>query len=230
MKTILSHILAIVALLVSLAGCSRDEENIISRGDMAEIYAEMLLLDQWLNENQQLRHQADTSLVYEPIFARYGYTTEDYRASVAYYMNDPERYSRILRETVEILDEKLIEARELKAIEDRLKAIKPYKIDRNKVFYFRVEDGTAEYGDTVSVAVDSFIPIYTIRFHEIADSLFDGLNVIGNPDSIVVKDTLTGKEAVKVHEKPAVEDSAVVKGSDYLKMYSTMSLDTLKRK
>lgn len=230
MKTILSHIFAIVALLLSLVGCSRENGNIISRGEMAEIYAEMLVLDQWINENPHLRHQADTSLVYEPIFARYGYTTEDYRASVAYYMKDPERYSRILRETAEILEEQLVELREQKVIEDRLKARVPYEIDREKVFYFRVLDGTAEYGDTVSVAVDSFIPIYTIRFHEIADSLYDGLNVIGDPDSLMVKGILTKTDTIKVKEAPSVKDTVVAKGHEYMKMYSTMSLDTLKRK
>lgn len=230
MKTILSHILAMIALLIFLAGCSREEENVIPKDELAEIYAEMLLLDQWINENSNLRRQADTSLVYEPIFARYGYTTEDYRASVEYYMNDPERYSRILRETTEILDEMLIEARELKAIEDILKAIKPYRIDRNKVFYFRMLDGTAVYGDTVSVAVDSFAPVYSINFHEISDSLFDGLNVICDLDSLFVKDTLISADTVKTQEKALSEDSVVVNRQDYMKMYSTMSLDTLKRK
>ena len=89
MKIRVVHIIAACAVLLSLIGCSCDSARIISRGDMAEIYAEMLMADQWVAEHSKTRKQADTSLVYEPIFQKYGYDTEDYRASVAHYMKDP---------------------------------------------------------------------------------------------------------------------------------------------
>ena len=127
---------------------------------MSQIYAEMLVVDQWLLENSKYRTQADTSLVYEPIFQKYGYTTEDYRASLEYYMNDPERYSRILRETVEILGEQIDELKELKAIEDRLKAIVPYKMDPARLYFGRSEDRLWNYGDSISVAMDTVFPVF----------------------------------------------------------------------
>ena len=79
----------------------------IDEGDMAKIYAEMLITDQWINTVPSLRVVADTSLVYEPILKKYGYTSADYRTSVEYYLNDPDDFADIMRETIKILDKKL---------------------------------------------------------------------------------------------------------------------------
>ena len=55
-----------------MASCG-NREHIISRGDMARIYADMYLMDQWIMEHSENRRAADTSLVYNPIFEKYGY-------------------------------------------------------------------------------------------------------------------------------------------------------------
>jgi hypothetical protein len=74
---------------------------------MAQIYAEMLLTDQWINSTPGMRMIADTSLVYEPILKKYGHTSVDYRRSVEYYLNDPDTYADIMKKTVKILDGQL---------------------------------------------------------------------------------------------------------------------------
>ena len=223
-------------MLFSLAGCSFNRTKVIPRGEMAEIYAEMLMADQWIIENSRTRTQADTSLVYEPIFQRYGYDTEDYRASVAHYMKDPERYSRILRETAEILDARILELKELKRIEDRRKSIVPYKIDRFRLYYVRSVEGLWEHGDSVSVEVDSLVPVLEMHLHETSDTLYEGLEMIIKTDSLSVKDTLlqvkdsilkVEDEILKTDEiksKDEVEKKAV------LKVLSEINLDSLKRK
>ena len=236
MKIRVVHIIAACAVLFSLVGCSFNRTKVIPRGEMAEIYAEMLMADQWISENSRTRTQADTSLVYEPIFQRYGYDTEDYRASVAHYMKDPERYSRILRETAEILDARILELKELKRIEDRRKSIVPYKIDRFRLYYVRSVEGLWEHGDSVSVEVDSLVPVLEMHLHETSDTLYEGLGMIIKTDSLSVKDTLlqvkdsilkVEDEILKTDEiksKDEVEKKAV------LKVLSEINLDSLKRK
>lgn len=60
-------------------------------------------------DNAGKRQLPDTTLYYEPVFNKYGYTTDDYLHSVDYYISDPERFSRILDKSVKILEEKQAE-------------------------------------------------------------------------------------------------------------------------
>lgn len=90
-----AHIVAAAVLVTLLCSC---RERIIPRATMVDIYSEMFLADQWLSDHYQERTKADTSLFYDPIFARYGYTFEDYDRSVKYYLKDPERFSKIFRD------------------------------------------------------------------------------------------------------------------------------------
>ena len=112
------------------------ENNLIPRNKLAMIYAEMLMTDQWITDNPDIRSLADTSLIYEPILEKYGYNSEDYRYSVNVYLDDPERFSRIFRTTSEILDERHSELKKQKNILDaerrmaerrELYAVKPVK-------------------------------------------------------------------------------------------------------
>ena len=130
MKTCLRNICLITSFLLLFA-CSR-EAKVIPRGKMAQIYAEMLVTDQWINSTPSVKRMADTSLVYEPILEKYGYSSADYRKSVETYMDDPERYSRILRTSAEILDKRIKELQQLKI--DLYKSV--FKITTD----FKVED------------------------------------------------------------------------------------------
>ena len=85
-------------MLLSLVSCSGDDGKVIPRSKLAEIYAEMFVTDQWLMDTPGVRRLADTSLVYEPILRKYGYTSEDYRVSVDRYMDDPELLKRKSRD------------------------------------------------------------------------------------------------------------------------------------
>lgn len=63
---------------------------------MQKIYREMMLADQWINDNPDQWKKADTTWFYEPIFKKYGYNSDDYRRSVDHYLNDPERYVNMI--------------------------------------------------------------------------------------------------------------------------------------
>lgn len=97
--------LALSVAFVSLHGCR--DKGIIEEEDMAQIYAEMLMTDQWINNNTGVRKLADTSRVYEPILKKYGHSSETYRKSVEYYLQDPDTYAEIMKETIKILDARL---------------------------------------------------------------------------------------------------------------------------
>jgi hypothetical protein len=123
---VLRHIFPVILTVMLLVSCGGRDGKVIPRGEFAEIYAQMLLMDQWISQTPGARHIADTSLVYEPILNEHGYTSSDYRKSVDVYMDDPERFSRILRETVGIFDGMLKELEVKKAEQTRLEEIRKH--------------------------------------------------------------------------------------------------------
>ena len=95
MRTV-RHILLFLAGALALAGCR--DSHLIPRSEMADIYYDLFLTDQVVRESSDLRSRADTTLVYEAVFNRYGYDTDDFQYSVRYYLRDPERFAKILHE------------------------------------------------------------------------------------------------------------------------------------
>ncbi len=180
-------VLAAVFITAAAVSCNKDEAEVIPRAQMAEIYAEMLIIDQWISSTPGARTVADTSLVYEPILKKYGYTSEDYRKSIDSYMDDPERFAKILERTGRILDAKLVELREKKAIEDS-KANLP-KLEMNFRFeeHFPVwsEAVAIRYGDSLDVYMDSA----SLKFR---------FTVIERVDSLAAADSLQALDSLKV--------------------------------
>lgn len=113
-----------VSVLIFLTSCQGDKARVIPREDLSRIYAEMMLTDQWILETPNVRLIADTSLVYAPILEKYGYDAADYRKSVDHYMDDPERFSKILKVTGSILDARLAELELKKEEIERQKKIR----------------------------------------------------------------------------------------------------------
>ena len=97
-------ILAVVLLGIVPTFFMHRNGQVIPRNKMARIYAEMLLTDQWINDNWVQNRSADTSFVYRPILRRYGYDEKDWRKSVSKYIKDPDRYSRILKKSAAMLE------------------------------------------------------------------------------------------------------------------------------
>lgn len=189
--------LVVLALAVglSLASCGK-KERVIPKEKMAEIYAEMYVLDQWLDDNRSLRREADTSLVYAPVLDKYGYTYDDYLNSVDVYMKDPTRYSRILRRTSEILGSRLTELKvEKKAQEDALKESRRLDSLRNLI-HLNVDSlmnsmvRTAP-SDSLVTVLDS-LGFVDFRFVQTSDTTYDGPAMVIRRDTLaVVADSLT---------------------------------------
>ena len=83
--------IALALLLVAACGPRK-----IPREEMEQIMAEMLVQDQQIKQDKNLKKQADTSLVYEGIFEAYGYDTDDFLYSLEYYLENPARMEKIM--------------------------------------------------------------------------------------------------------------------------------------
>ena len=189
MRRSLGHILvfALSAILLTVS-CQKDEAEVIPRDTLSKIYSEMLLTDQWIITTPSVRMIADTSLVYEPILEKYGYDSDDYRKSVDFYMDDPERFSRILRETGVILNKRLDRLQKEKAEIDRMKMLKARMerfrpdISFEEMFPYLGDEPYVHYYDSVSFEPDS-THMYRLVMHETSDTVYDGIRM-------VIKDTV----------------------------------------
>lgn len=134
MNSKLGHYLISAAIaLLFLSSCSSGP-RVIPRKTMAKIYAEMFVTDEWIRDNSyRLGRLADTSLVYEPLLEEFGYDSDDYLLSVEEYLNDPERFSRILRDTEAQLNKRLAA---LKLEKSRLEALAKLQRKRDSIREF----------------------------------------------------------------------------------------------
>ena len=98
----------LTALLVFVS-CGR--ARVIPRKTFSEVFARMLLADQQVryDADPNMSLIADTTLFYEPILEEYGYTKADYVKSVGKYMEDPEKFADIFKESKKILDDHIFE-------------------------------------------------------------------------------------------------------------------------
>lgn len=207
MRRVLRHIPALIILVMIISvSCRKQDAEVIPRAKLSRIYAEMLMTDQWVMSAKGVRLIADTSLVYEPILEKYGYTTEDYVKTVDVYMNDPERFAKVLRTTVDILDERLVQlrkekhAQEVKAAKERewKKMADLLKSDFDPAEYFPYLNGEPyiHYYDSVSFEPDSALWVYRLISIERADTIYDRIRMIVKTDTLSVCDSMPTKDTV----------------------------------
>lgn len=169
-------------ILMCFGSCRR--ARVISKKDFAAIYAEMFIADQWIKDNPSSRAKADTTLVYDRIFKKYGYTFEDYDASVNYYLYDPSRYSKILDASAAILEAKLKELRlkdeeieRYKRIHQVLTPYKPVdfwprpKLDSNFLYDRRLDSLVLDSLRKAGLLADSLLRDSLVRDSLLRDSL-----------------------------------------------------------
>lgn len=213
MKPRLSYISFLFVLAVGLfASCSKDEAEIIPRGKLAKIYEEMLMTDQWIIKTPGVRMIADTSLVYEPILEKYGYTKEDYLATVDHYMNDPERFSRILRSTAnhlehryKVLTRRKAEHEAAKAAAEAIKALDYIIPEKEMIYLFK--EPFVHYYDSLTVSLDTLKAIYQFTDTPTSDTTYKGVRMIIKES---VKDTLDSLD-IKPDTLSVKEDSILVR-------------------
>lgn len=201
------------------SSCKKEEDKVIPRSKMAKIYAEMLLVDQWIQMEPDVRRGADTTLVYEPILEKYGYDSEIYRRSIYKYLDDPERFARIFRTTIEIYDKRLKELGRLKDIYDdnllREQARAQYRveIDVDDHFPYMYSEPYMHYYDSLDVQIDSATWEYRFSNVERSDTVYEGLKMIILIDSTAVYDSLAMADSLAVADSLSVADSLAVADS-----------------
>ena len=190
----LGHIIALaVSALVLFTSCGKNKEQVIPRDELAEIYAEMLMTDQWIINTPNVRMIADTSLVYAPILGKYGYDKADYRKSLDHYMNDPERFAKILENTVEILDDRLkdLEVRkaELERLEKLRKIAEKYRVDIkwDEMYPLPVPGTKIKPADSLVFELDTTWT-YRLTHAERKDTVYNGPEMV-----LPVVDTVTAE-------------------------------------
>ena len=195
MKRFLAYVVVLALSVPLLSGCGRP--RIIPGDRMAKIYAEMFIADQWLHDHPSARRVADTTFFYEPIFNKYGYSFKDYAASVDKYINDPDKFAKIIRNTASIIEKRAKEVNELRDIENRILTAnaaifgyqnKDFTTDSSRWRISHVLWGT----DTLALG-DSICPLDSLALR---DSLAfrDSLAVLDSTaraDSLVLRDTVS---------------------------------------
>ena len=222
----MKRLLHIVLVLAVAAACRGP--RVIPKDTLTDIYTEMFLADRMVLDLNIPRPQMDTMLLYEAIFEKYGYDTDDYMYSLRYYLRDPERFAKVFEGVAKRLEgeiaalDKLIE---LQNLEDALaqrtfpkvdSILAPFSKQSLYAGQARMERDTARYAALyrlVAVQEDTLMmPVDSVEARARRDSL--GVS----KDSLKVeksaKDAKTGKEKKTEKEKPIPGRPSILKSAE----------------
>ncbi|HNZ46851.1 MAG TPA: DUF4296 domain-containing protein [Bacteroidales bacterium] len=90
--------------MLLLPACNQGTKR-IPANDLEQVLREMFLTDVILERSETLKILADSTLVYPPILDKYGYTTEQFMATMNYYSTRPTRFKSMLSRLRKSLDE-----------------------------------------------------------------------------------------------------------------------------
>ena len=181
------HIVLLLA-VVAVAACRGP--RVIPRAKMVDIYCDMFMADQQVREDDMSRTAMDSLLVYEAVFEKYGYDTDDYMHSLRHYLKDPERFAKVFEEAAARLEgqakslEPIIQhqdwvAQRMGAKRPRIDSIlAPFSKDSTYVGLARVVRDSSRYSawfrlvgiqkDTLMAPVDSLeTPADTVKVEEV---------------------------------------------------------------
>ena len=166
------HIVLVLLLAVACRG-----PRVIPKDTMADIYTDMFLADQMVRDADIPRAQMDTMLLYEAVFEKYGYDTEDYLYSLRYYLKDPERFGKVFENVAKRLEGEVEALKKIVELRNRIASkrdadyplvdslLAPFSKESVFVGLARVERDTSRYPawfrlaavheDTLMVSVDS---------------------------------------------------------------------------
>ena len=166
------HIVLVLLLAVACRG-----PRVIPKDTMTDIYTDMFLADQMVRDADIPRAQMDTMLLYEAVFEKYGYDTEDYLYSLRYYLKDPERFGKVFENVAKRLEGEVEALKKIVELRNRIASkrdadyplvdslLSPFSKESVFLGLARVERDTSRYPawfrlaavheDTLMVSVDS---------------------------------------------------------------------------
>ena len=166
------HIVLVLLVAVACRG-----PRVIPKDTLTDIYTDMFLADQMVRDADIPRAQMDTMLLYEAVFEKYGYDTEDYLYSMRYYLKDPERFGKVFENVAKRLEGEVDALKKIVELRNRIASkrdadyplvdslLSPFSKESVFVGLARVERDTSRYPawfrlaavheDTLMVSVDS---------------------------------------------------------------------------
>ena len=166
------HIVLVLLVAVACRG-----PRVIPKDTMTDIYTDMFLADQMVRDADIPRAQMDTMLLYEAVFEKYGYDTEDYLYSLRFYLKDPERFGKVFENVAKRLEGEVEALKKIVELRNRIASkrdadyplvdslLAPFSKESVFVGLARVERDTSRYPawfrlvavheDTLMVSVDS---------------------------------------------------------------------------
>lgn len=209
-------IVLVAAAVLLLPSCRRGGK-IIPRGKMAKIYAEMFIADNRINNDRQARRVADTANVYAPIFKKYGYTVEDYRASMAHYIKDPDRYARILRNTAASLEAEIKALKKEKEMLEEMERLRAgiAVFDPERIYWLTgLENPDLFTEDSLRFYVDSTGGELYFDVRVWMDTAFFGPEMrIAEPDSLLQCDSVAVCDSVAAADSLAGRSDSAKAGT-----------------
>ena len=106
-------ILQILMLVFALAAISCTGRKILSKDKVANIMYEMYVVDQYAKTYSDVNLAADSILIYQHIFEKYGCTLEDYQRSIRHYLTDEKAFVAILEKATQTARTNASEANKL---------------------------------------------------------------------------------------------------------------------
>ena len=171
----MKRILHIVLVLLAAVACRGP--RVIPKDTLTDIYTDMFIADQMVRDGNIPTAQMDTMLLYEAVFEKYGYDTEDYLYSLRHYLKDPERFGKVFENVAKRLEGEVDALKKIVELRDRLASkrsadyplvdslLAPFSKESVFVGLARVERDTSRYPawfrlvavheDTLMVSVDS---------------------------------------------------------------------------
>lgn len=199
--------LILAAVLACLLSCSKKGGRMIPADDLAAMYADMLIVDQWVRNNVSTTRSADTSLVYEPIIRRHGYTRDDYIHTVEAYLRKPGAFAEVFDKTRDLLQER---SDFLTAIDDYRNKVEA-RTDFRRAPVFAV---TGEPTLSVRIELDS-LGVYSLERMQ-PDTVYERLirivrDSLLRDSTVVAADSLAASDSLTVADSLAVTDSVAPK-------------------
>ncbi len=96
--------LLLLTLLLILFSCS--DRGIIKKEELPPLIADLFIADKALSMDFQRMQSADTMAIYEPVLKKYGYTTEEFLATIDHYLPRPAKLKGFFTKAMEILEKR----------------------------------------------------------------------------------------------------------------------------
>lgn len=171
MRRFASYLAMACMLVVAAVACNR--ARVIPKDDFVRIYKDLYMADEWIKDASVLARKADTSYVYRPIIAGYGYSEDDFRASVDYYTDHPKEFASVYEAVVALLQKDKKEIEDLEKQEYKRDSI----IRAREALPYRRADFVALpepdfYVTRLELTLDSTVNVYRFRAIDVfADTL-----------------------------------------------------------